>query len=297
MIRRSAALARAAIVILLQGIAVTAGVCATPAERAFETEAKRQVDIYQSRGEDVPRGYVVDRSLLSYAMTFPADFRRALVDLKPGDRWLDIGAGEGNAVLDYITSKYDVMLEDHDGKARVVAMSIEDRRTRRWHETVAQMRQGELEYLHGRRLREYSNDELGKFRLITDVIGAFSYTRYLSTYMQKALGLLDVQGALYAVLQDVRSEGGTNRPYYPDARYLTEIAAPDGTEVRMCTWLKRIKCVEVTCEFRPDWTPPVEVYRVHKVCDAVTVPPLTLVHFEAGTPPERGYVLVNSDKD
>jgi hypothetical protein len=60
----------------------------------------------------------------------------------------------------------------------------------------------------------------------------------------------------------------------------------------MCSWLKRIGCVEVTCEARADWTPPLEVYQVRKVCDNVTVPGLAPVHFEAGTPPERGYRIV-----
>jgi hypothetical protein len=48
--------------------------------------------------------------------------------------------------------------------------------------------------------------------------------------------------------------------------------------------------VEVTCEYKPDWKPPIEVYRVHKVCGDVAVPALQPVHFQAGTPPERGYL-------
>ena len=143
----------------------------------------------------------------------------------------------------------------------------------------------------GRRFREYSSVELGQYQLITDVIGAFSYTRYLSPFMEQALGLLQLNGTLYSVLQDVRSEEGANRPFYPDASFLTEIAKPDGSEVKVCSWLKSIGCVEVTCEAKPLFTPPIEVYRVRKVCDAVTVLRLELVHFEAGTPPERRFRL------
>jgi hypothetical protein len=36
------------------------------------------------------------------------------------------------------------------------------------------------------------------------------------------------------------------------------------------------------------------VYRIHKVCNTVTVPALRPVHFEAGTPPERGYRLLGA---
>lgn len=59
----------------------------------------------------------------------------------------------------------------------------------------------------------------------------------------------------------------------------------------MCTWLKSISCVEVTCQARPDWRPPVEVYRIRKTCNEVVVPALEMVHFVAGTPPERFFRL------
>ena len=57
----------------------------------------------------------------------------------------------------------------------------------------------------------------------------------------------------------------------------------------MCSWLKRIACVEVVCEPRAHWKPPLESYRVRKVCNDVKVPPLTPLHYQAGTPPERRY--------
>jgi hypothetical protein len=257
----------------------------------FDAEAAKQANIYSSRGNDVPEGYVIDRSLLSYAVVLPEDFRRDLANLGPQDRWLDIGAGEGRAVLDYETAKYDVMLKPRAGKAKAVAMSIEDRRTARWHETAATLQPGHISYLSGRRFREYSSGELGEFQLITDVLGAFSYTRYLSSFMEQALALLPVNGTLYTVLQDVRSEAGTNQPFYPESSFLTEIVKPDGSELKVCSWLKSVTCVQVTCEARAKSWPPVEVYGVRKTCGDVIVPRLELTHYEAGTPPERRFRL------
>ena len=257
----------------------------------FDSEAAKQANIYNSRGNDVPEGYVIDRSLLSYAVVLPEDFRRDLANLGPEDRWLDIGAGEGRAILDYETAKYDVMLKPRAGKAKGVAMSIEDRRTPRWHETAATLQPGHISYLSGRRFREYSSAELGEFQLITDVLGAFSYTRYLSSFMEQALALLPVNGTLYTVLQDVRSEAGTNQPFYPDSSFLTEIVKPDGSELKVCSWLKGISCVQVTCELRAKSSPPAEVYGVRKTCAGVVVPRLELTHYQAGTPPERRFRL------
>lgn len=286
----------AVVVLVLEALLVRASCAQQPAPpRDFRDEASKQAEIYNSAGQKVPEGYVIGRSLFSYAFILPPGFRDSLGRLGAQDRWLDIGAGEGHAVLDYRTSKYDVLLRgagESRGKAQAVAMSIEDRRTARWHEAAASHDEKQLRYLFGRRLREYSKEELGgQFQLITDVLGAFSYTRFMSVFMEKALGLLAVNGTFYTVLQDVQSESGKNRPFYPPSPFLTELVSRDGSELKVCAWLKRISCVEVTCELKPDSSPPVEGYSIRKTCNGVVVPELVPVHFEAGTPPERRFQL------
>ena len=263
-------------------------------------ELTKQQKIYDSRGTERPEGYVINRSLLSYSITLPGDFARAIAQLDEGDRWLDIGAGEGRAILDYCTGSYDGTYykgETKSGKkARAVAMSIEDRRTNQWHQTAANLDENQIRYLSGRTLSQYTGDELGKFRVISDVLGGFSYTDNLSRFTTSALALLEVGGSFYTVLQDVHAESADNKPHYEGSPYLTEIVDADGSELRACSWLKRIGCVQVSCEFKPNFTPPVEVYRVEKICNDVTVPPLTTVHYQAGTPPERRFVVTSPSR-
>ncbi len=258
----------------------------------FADEITKQENIYQSRGEKQPEGYVVDRSLLSYTHTLAAGFDRSLADLGPTDRWLDIGAGQGQAVLDYFESRLRRDgLEHAERKAKAVAISIEDRRLPAWNETAAKLGGDQLQYLPGKPLREYLPGELGRFRLITDVIGGFSYSTNIFDFMTTVLSMLETNGTFYSLLQDVHAENGANKPYYAGATYLTEIAGADGSEVRICAWLKSISCVEVSCNLKTDWIPPIETYRVRKVCDDVKVPALTANRFLAGTPPERGFKL------
>ena len=293
--RRAAPTLLIVFALIVEALAVSAS-AAADAPRAFRDEAAKQQEIYDSAGQKVPEGYIIGRSLLSYAFTLASGFRESLAALGSQDRWLDIGAGEGHAVLDYRTAKYDVILQRPDGglgKAQVVAMSIEDRRTPRWHEAAASLGENQLRYVFGRRVREYSFEELGRFQLITDVLGAFSYTRFVSVFMEKALGFLTVNGNFYTLLQDVQPESGKSRPFYPPSPFLTELVNSDGSELKICTWLKSISCVEVTCDFKPTSSPPVEVYRIRKVCNEVTVPQLELVHFAAGTPPERRFRMTS----
>jgi hypothetical protein len=284
-----------AAVLLLLLLGVCSGVLhAADAGSGISSEEKaKQEQIYHSRGAQRPEGYVIDRSLTLYKGTLPTGFASALSGLDARNRWLDIGAGEGQAILDYCLADCSNAKAPPPGQsmkgAQAVAMSIEDRRTPLWHQTAAGPGADRIQYLYGRRLREYSAEELGQFRIITDMIGGFSYTENLSLYMEKVLSLLEVGGSFYGVLQDVHSEEGSNKPYYTGSPYLTEIRTAGGDEVKVCAWLRSITCVEVACELKAEWKPPIETYSVRKVCDAVKVPPLESVHYMAGTPPERGY--------
>jgi hypothetical protein len=189
------------------------------------------------------------------------------------------------------------MLKDslpEGGKAKAVAISIEDRRTDNWNNAAASVGPEKIRYLYGKTLREYSDEELGgRFQVITDVFGGFSYTRDVSLFMEKALGLLDVGGSFYTVLQDVHWQNGSNKPFYPDSPFLTEIRKADGSEMKVCSWLKSISCVEVTCDVK-DASPPVEMYGIKKVCANVNVPATLPVHFQAGTPPERRFIMTEA---
>jgi hypothetical protein len=288
---------RLVVLLILQALWLEQSWSADPGSAQFNEELSKQEQIYQSQGEQTPEGYVIDRSLLSYIHTLHSGFDRSLAELGAKDRWLDIGAGRGQAILDYFDPRYDRMHqagdEQREGKAQAVAISIEDRRTSDWHQTAASLGANQIRYLFSKRLREYSSEELGQFQVITDVIGGFSYSLNLSLFMEKVLGILELNRSFYTVLQDVHAEDGKNKPYYEGAAFLTEITNADGSEVKVCSWLKRISCVEVICEFKAKWKPPIEVYRIRKVCNDVTVPDLVTTHYEAGTPPERGFQLKN----
>lgn len=260
---------------------------------AFREEVLKQEKIYQTPGENIPSGYVIDRSLLAYASTLFSGFDRELAALRPGDRWLDVGAGRGQAVLDYYTPRYDAMNREgrelRGKKAQAVAMSIEDRRTPLWQETAARLEANQIQYWHGRRMREYAPAELGKFQLVTDVFGGFSYTRDLTLFMEKVLGALELNGSFYTALIDVQPEQGAQR----SSPFLTAIANADGSARKVCSWLKDISCVAVSCAVQSKLETVIEVYRVQKVCNNVSVPALSLLHYEAGTPPERRFQSAN----
>src|SRR5262245_1764770 len=200
------------------------------AKTGIEQELLKQEKSDRSRGAEVPGGYITGRTLSKYTEVLPSGFSDALGGLKSTDRWLDIGAGSGQAILDYYAAPGGARSA---GKARAVALSIEDRRTDAWRQQAAT--NDRIRYLSGKRLRDYSREDLGTFKLITDVYGGFSYTTDLSVFLQKTLGFLDTNGSFYSLVASVRLENGKDDP--EKTYYLTELLDAQGRDVKVCTWL------------------------------------------------------------
>jgi len=281
------------IVIVLEALGVVESAWSQePAQPRLDEEIAKQEKIYRSRGADVPSGYVTSRGLSDYAELLPSGFCDALGSLGSSDRWLDVGAGDGQAVLDYCALEDDAAPAGKctrlSGRAHAVAMSIEDRRTDKWQEQAASLGDDRIRYLSGKRLRDYSREELGTFQIITDVYGGFSYTENLSQFVEKVLSLLEIDRVFYTMVQNVHLEDGKDKP---STRYQTELVDAAGRDVKVCSWLKKTTCVKVDCESKSDWDTPTELIKIRKVCSDVSVPRMKLLKYEAGNPPGRRFQL------
>jgi len=279
------------VIVLVQTLGLPTVWPQDPAQPRIEDEATKQKQIYQSRGADVPGGYITTRGLLDYAGFLSAGFCDALDKLGTSDRWLDIGAGAGRAILDYYAAPDAAApagkCSRPGGLASAVAMSIEDRRTESWHQ-LATILGDRLRYVSGKALRHYSIEELGKFSLITDVYGGFSYTEDMYRFMEKVLNLLQVGGRFYSILQYVHLETAKDSPA---TEYQTELVDAAGRSEKVCSWLKKISCVQVTCESKSAWDPPTEQIHIRKICSDISVPPMKLLTYQAGNPPNRRFQL------
>jgi SAM-dependent methyltransferase len=279
------------IVIVLEAQGPGAGWPQETGQARVDEEMTKQEKIYRSRGADAPSGYVTDRGLSDYAELLTSDFCDALSRLGSSDRWLDIGAGTGQAIMDYYALDNDAATGKcvHSwSRARAVAMSIEDRRTDTWRQQAAIFGADRIRYLSGKRLRYYSPAELGTFQIITDVYGGFSYTDDLSGFLGRVLSLLDTGGVFYTMVQGVHLESGKDKP---DASYQTDLMDRAGRDVKVCSWLKQTTCAKVSCESKSDWDSPTELISIRKVCSQISVPPMKLSKYVAGNPPQREFQI------
>jgi SAM-dependent methyltransferase len=288
---QTAAVHVAVLILIIQALGLGAVWPQEPAEPRLDEEIGKQEKIFQRRGADVPSGYITSRGLSDYAELLPTGFCDALGRLGSSDRWLDIGAGSGQAILDYYAPKGDAPSGEKcaqpGDKARAVAMSIEDRQTDKWRQQAASLGHDRIRYLSGKSLRHYSREELGTFQIITDVFGGFTYTADLSRFVENVLSLLEVGGGFYTLVPGVHLEGGDKLGVF----YLTELENAAGRPEKVCSWLKKTTCVQVTCESKSDWKRPTELINIRKVCIDTSVPRMKLVEFEAGYPPDRRFQL------
>ena len=293
LLRWQTAAARLAVaIVFIEALALRAGWSQEPIQPRIKEEFLEQEKIYRSRGAEGRRVYTTDRGLARYSELLPAGFCDALGSLGSSDRWLDIGAGQAQAIMDYYLPEDAAALAEKclasGPRARAVAISIEDRRTDNWKHQAASLGDDRIRYLYGKRLRQYSPEELGKFQIITDVYGGFTYTEDLSLFVDKVLSLLEVGGSFYTLATGVHLEDGKDKL---GTLYLTELEDAFGREVKLCSWLKKISCVQVTCESKTDLRRPTQLIKVQKVCSETSVPRMKLLEFEAGYPPGRCFQL------
>ena len=93
-----------AVLMILRALGPAAGWAQEPAQSRIEEETSKQKKIYQSRGADVPDGYVTNRGLSNYAgfAFLPASATARWAGWAPRTVRLDIVfAGAGQAILDY----------------------------------------------------------------------------------------------------------------------------------------------------------------------------------------------------
>lgn len=278
----------AVLIIVLQAQMPGASWPQEPVQPRIDEEFIKQEKIFHRRGAG---SYTTNRGLSNYAEVLPTSFCEALGKLGSSDRWLDIGAGEGHAILDYYAPEGDAAPEQCGGsgpKARAVGISIEDRRTDRWKQQAARFGNDRIRYLSGKRLSQYSRDELGKFQIVTDVYGGFTYTENLSRFLEKVLSLLEIGGAFYTVLPAVHLEDGTDKL---GTWYKTELVDAASRPIKVCSWLRQTTCTKISCESKSDWDEPTQLINIRKVCGGVSVPRTNLVEYMAGSPPGRRFQL------
>ncbi|MGK5090059.1 hypothetical protein WDW86_21115 [Bdellovibrionota bacterium FG-2] len=175
--------------------------------------------------------------------------------------WLDSGAGEANAIYDFVQElglKKEFRLTAVAYKKPYSVVNIEKLELRRG---------ASFRYLDGKYLEDRPVSDLGPADLITDYFGPFAYSSKPDVVLQKYFDSLHIGGKLFVVIpQNLTVEGLSVMGYFQKIR---------GAFV----------------EYREASYPHTFALIVSRTSALVEVPPLELVEMVSASPPKRVYKM------
>jgi SAM-dependent methyltransferase len=246
----------------------------TPPERYF-AEAPSEEQPFTELPPLTLKGqqFEINRSLDSYLETFSKRDRHApqleksLQQLKPGQVWLDGGAGNAIALRQYL---------QEGGLARVIGVGYEAPLDPGYSKFIRTPEAGKFTYHSGRLFEQIPNQELGRVDLITDLVGIASYTKSLDVTLKKYLELLKPGGEAYIQLSETR----------------TRLINKRGQPVSLVDYLQGIQGAEIDKMGEG-------IFRLRKKTDRVRVPALSIrpeKYDERTVPPLREFLVASPDK-
>lgn len=230
--------------------------------------------------------FYVDRGLWKYNWYLGRYFKRQLNLLHLRFQlWIDLGAGNAKAQRDYLYSN-------------------PDRETQLWSVSYKKPKNAKLDryltnqstrYLHGRYFEDMNFDNV-RADLITDVFGPLTYTKDISQLLQKSLSLLK-PGGVYAAILPLTDTSALRASMYrrdlpidSNIVHLVTFVNANGHKLNPVVVLNKIKGVRIL-SLREKSTflfddPVIEIV-FERTNEPIYVPPLELISFSDGNPPNR----------
>lgn len=207
--------------------------------------------------------FIVHRDFKNYVVELGSPFRIAISELGKGDIWVNFGAGQRNAELDYLQGVAIVNPE-----ARVYAIDFVKPELSAFKMKFEKkfIASGQLVNITGRLIEDIPLTELPRFDVGSDLFGPISYTENLSTVLNTYLSLM----------QPMKSE------LFVRTLPSTYIITTDRKVLTLGSWLGRIKGLQRV------WTGAMRnQFMIAKLEESVQLPSLQLVAYNAAKPPLR----------
>lgn len=210
--------------------------------------------------------FKTDRDLLNYKQHLDSSFTQAIQSLTKDQYWLDGGGGQAYALQDYIRQ---------GGSGRVVNLAYEGPSLARQIELEKYSPQYSSHF--GRFFEEYRANELPKAAVITDVMGAFSYSSRPDIVILKYLELLSDGGSIFIY---------TGHPRWGEA---PSFIVNEHGKFYIADWLNSIPGI-VFSEVQPGQF----LIQRNSGESEVLIPELELIDFKRTFPPTRVFNIKQS---
>lgn len=235
---------------------ISSGAVANTCEEVFRNPRVEMENKYLKENK-----FNTTRGLDDYKKHFGPYFEAVLENLNfAKDRWLDAGAGNALAQREVQIARYAEIKG-----TPLVAVGVEKPKE-------APIVLPGFIYKSGRYIEDIPNSELGKFDLITDLVGAFSYAEHIEAVLRKYFELLTDEGDIYITRQYDR------------------IQLRNGDYVSLREWLETIPGIKVYPAEGPK-SIGVHLKRAYPY-KKIIIPDLEIIEFETLRPPKRTYLEI-----
>jgi SAM-dependent methyltransferase len=197
-----------------------------------------------------------------YETAFNSKFIKDITALKPDQHWVDLGAGEALAMMEYLILKGNQAA--HTTAINYQAPANYVYRWSNFNDNLIKKHR----MLQGEDFLEMNAGAIGAADIITDVFGVMAYTPAFDVALSKVLELLKPSGRFYMVLTSSSFESQPSLGYFDITQYLDLIA---GIRYEMVNHSSVL---------------------IYKTGEPIRIPSLKLLGFEAHTPPTRHYRII-----
>jgi hypothetical protein len=237
--------------------------------------------------------FAVTRGIYSYFRIWGPGFLDSLNRLNREQVWVDMGAGQARAQLEYLLHSFDVadalLIKSDYGhltwpevskRASAIAIAYKkpkisaDKHPRlvQLYENVSKSPVARFEYKEGRLFEDIPLEELPKTKLITDYYGVMSYSQRPDLVLRRYFELLQTGGEIYLFgLQRTKVQQGEK-----EISFYEFIKSIEGVELKELERDENMNVVSVKLGLNNNAVKP-------------SVPELELSFFEDAMPPLRTY--------
>lgn len=201
-----------------------------------------------------------DRRLMDYLARLPSEFADELLGLGAEDHWIDMGSGDGLAIAEYTGElPQDSFVPGYYRRDESRIQGVFDALARKEPASRARatgithsLKQSLIfisaaRFLTGRLLEDIPHEEIGRGRIITDVMGIFAYAAHKDEVLARFLDLLDENGSIYIDFGNMHFDPGL---------LASKVTKEDGTELSLLEWLGSIPGLDVQTYKMPFFARP-----------------------------------------
>lgn len=201
----------------------------------------------------------------SYELEFGRPFVEEILKLQQNEHWVDMGAGEALAMLEYLIRSKGI-----SAATTAINYATPPAYLYHWNSLETELTQ-KHRLIENQDFNELDLEIVGAADIVTDVYGVLAYTPHIDVALARALSLLKETGVLYMTATTTSFETDSSSGVFNLIGYLDRIT---GIKYEILNY---------------------GAIRIWRTGNQIIVPRLELIGFQSHRPPNRAYRILKNE--